>query len=173
MNKLKQVPFNRVVFFLCLIGMGAYGQKQTKTYKESFKVTSETVLDINISHTDIEFETWDRPEVSIEATIEIDGVSSEEAEHYFRDGGIEIVGNSKKVSISTGSENTFLFGNNFSVMNDFHFELPEIPDMDHITLEMAVLPELLEVFPPIPPMPSHEFDYDAFKKVAERVLQRF
>lgn len=208
MNKLKQIPFNptnwfnslmpaspsgrlapslltRAVFILCLISMGAYGQKQTKTYKESFKASSETVLDINTSHADIEFETWNRPEVSIEATIEIDGVSKEEAEQYFEHGGIEIVGNSEKVSISTGRGNTFVFAQNFDGMNNFHFEFPEIPHMGAFPIEIPEImnmeffvPEiagLIEI-PPMPPMPSiplQEFNYEAFKKDGEKYLKKW
>ncbi|MFK5972790.1 MAG: hypothetical protein QM485_05870 [Flavobacteriaceae bacterium] len=181
-GRLAPSLLTRAVFILCLISMGAYGQKQTKTYKESFKASSETVLDINTSHADIEFETWNRPEVSIEATIEIDGVSKEEAEQYFEHGGIEIVGNSEKVSISTGIENTFVFAQNFDGMNNFHFEFPEISHMGAFPIEIPEImnmeffvPEiagLIEI-PPMPPMPLQEFDYEAFKKDGEKYLKKW
>ena len=178
MNKLEQIPFKVTAFFLCLISIGAYGQKQTKTYKESFKVTNETILDINTSHADIEFETWKKPEVSIEVTIEIDGVSNEEAEQYLKKGSIDIFGNSKKISILTRREHAFPFGDDFSQMNDFHFELPEIPNMDSLVFELAVLPELPELpelteTPPMPPIPAQDFDYEAFKKDGEKYLKKW
>jgi len=46
-----------MVMLLCLITIGAFGQKQTRTFNETFTVADESVLDVNTSHTDIEIET--------------------------------------------------------------------------------------------------------------------
>lgn len=176
-----QISFKCIVLALCLISMGAHGQKQTKTYNENFMVTDATVLDINTSHADIEFETWDKPQIQIEATIELEGVSEKEAESYFEHDGIEIIGNSTKVAISTGAENTWFFrhgGGEFGGSDfNFNFEIPEVPSM-HMDLplwEIDVLPELAEMpqMPPMPPIPPMEFDYEAYKKDGEKYLKKW
>jgi hypothetical protein len=163
--------------------VGVYGQKQSKTFNEVFNVNTETVLDINTSNADIEFETWDKDQIAVEATIALDGASAEEAAAYFEKGGIEIVGNSKKVEITTGVENTWSFNystgglHNLNIeIPNFHFEMPEIPEMP----ELAEMPEIyMEDFHidlsdmPMPPVPAVEFDYEAYKKDGEKYLKKW
>ncbi|WP_041632639.1 hypothetical protein [Maribacter sp. HTCC2170] len=166
-----------------LITVGVYGQKQSKTFNEVFNVNAETVLDINTSNADIEFETWDKNQIAIEAIIELEGASAEEAADYFKNGGIEIIGNSKKIKIITGTENSWLFNHsteglhnlNIDIPN-FHFEMPELPEMP----EMAEMPEFhMEDFHidlsdmPMPPVPAVEFDYEAYKKDGEKYLRKW
>lgn len=173
---MTQISFKSIALTLCLISIGsAYGQKQTKTYAESFNVSENAVLDINTSHADIEFETWNKNQILVEATITLVGVSDEEAEDYFKNGKIEIVGNSKKVTITTGVENSWFFKhatgdyNNF----DFHYDSPRVFEMDNEAIEIAVMPDFPEMFemPPMPPMPQAEFDYKAFKKDGKKYLE--
>ncbi|WP_273566329.1 hypothetical protein [Maribacter halichondriae] len=174
---MTQISFKSIILALCLISISAYGQKQTKTFKESFKVNPDAILDINTSHADIEFETWNKDEVLVEATIEIDGVSDADADAYFTDGAIEILGNSKKITISTGGGNGLFFSNSVGGFNDFdfHFDYPLLPDMDSLlfdTHDMHEFPELFEV-PPMPRMPRPEFDYEAFRKDGKEYLEKW
>ncbi len=162
------------------MGISAYGQKQSKSYNESFMVTDATVLDIDTSHADLEFETWDKDQIQIEALIEIEGMTKEEAAAYFKKEGFEIVGNSQKVSVRTGSETPFFLGNSLSGLRNMHFEFPELQaiHMDSLMHHMAVLPEIAELaalapMPPTPAMPAIEFDYDAFKKDGDKYLKKW
>ena len=175
---MTQISFKSIALALCLISIGAtYGQTQTKSFNESFKVVDEAVLDINTSHADIEFETWNKNEILVEATITLEGVSDGEAEDYFKKSAIEIVGNSKKVSISTEDGNGLFFTlapegfDNF----DFHFESPSIFNLDTLDLDVMVIPDFPEIFemPPMPPMPQAEFDYKAFKKDGKKYLEEW
>lgn len=168
MNRMKL--FKRTLV-LCLISIGVYGQNQSKTFKETFNVSDDAVLEINTSHADIEFETWDKNEVVIEATIELSDISDEDAERYFQNGGIEILGNSKKITISTGVENSWFFKHSVGGLNNFHFEMPEIPDMPEIN-EMPELFEM-EAMPPLPPQHFHRFDHEAYKKDGEKYMKKW
>lgn len=184
MNKSKQISFSALVLLLCLISTAAYGQKQSKTYEETFNVTPETVLDINTSNADIEFETWDKSQIQIEAVIELEGASDEEADRYFEDGGVDIIGNSKRVSVSTSEGSSWLFshsnegfpsGQHLKFDHDFHFNIDPVI-IDHSIFEMDSLSSelfLLEEMPPMPPMPYTNFDYDAFKKDGEKYLKEW
>ncbi len=168
---MKQSPvFKSLALFLCLISIGAYGQKQTKTYSEKFTVTADAVLDIDTSHTDIDFETWNKDQIAIEGTVELEGATPKEAEEYFRQQGIEIMGNSKKVSVTTGNGNSWVsqaFGN----MENLHIEIPELPEFESFEMDFDIA-ELADV-PPLPPTPNPNFDYEAFQKDGEDYLKEW
>ncbi|MEM1256949.1 MAG: hypothetical protein AAGH81_00375 [Bacteroidota bacterium] len=158
MNR-KYIVFSATLLF----GIGVWAQ-ETKTYKETFNVGDGTVLEINTSHTDIEFETWDKDQVEIVATVTLNEATKEEAQDYFENDPFKIVGNSREIEISTVGRNFWDFalaGSDF----DFHFDMEplfldlEIPDLP----ELAVIPELA-VMPPLPPLNFKNFDYDQYRE---------
>lgn len=167
MNR-KHIVFSTALLF----GMGVWAQ-ETKTYKETFNVAGETVLEINTSHTDIEFETWEKNEVEIVATVTLEEATKEEAREYFEKEPFKIVGNSREIEVSTVGRNSWNFamaGSNF----DFHFDVEplfldlEIPDLP----ELAVIPELAEM-PPLPPMNFKSFDYGRYKEEGSEYLEEW
>ena len=91
------------------ITTGVFAQEKSKTFKEIFNVGDNTVLNINTSNADIEFETWNKDQVEIVATITLDGATSEEAKRYFENSDIEIKGNSREIEVSTGRGNRLSF----------------------------------------------------------------
>ena len=174
MNKSKRTPFKTIVLLLCFITMGVFGQKQAKTFNETFTVANESVLDINTSHTDIEFETWSKDQLVIEATIEIEGATAEEAADYFENSGFEILGNSKKVSIKAGVENTWLVRNAISNVQNFEFEIPDMPEileMDSFVFDFDF--EELKNMPQFPMNIAAAFDHEAFEKDGEKYLKKW
>lgn len=176
MNKPKQTLFKTLALVLCLISAGwAYGQKETKTYNETFTVSKDAVLNIDTSHADIEFETWGKDEVAIEAIIEIEGASDEEVKQYFEKESFEILGNSSKVEVKTHGGKTWLFGDAPSVLHNFKFEMPEIPELPEMeefdmAFEIMELPEIAEM-PELPRAPVPHFDYHAFKEDREGYME--
>ena len=177
MNKFKQIGFRITLTVVTLFSVVMYGQKQTKTYKETFNVGDEAMINLNTSHTDIEFETWAKNQVVVEAVIELEGATADEAKKYFENAGIRISGNSKNIEISTSTENTWLFGQSFGDNEGFQIEVPEIPDLEPLFLdleipELAEFPELLEMHP-MPPIPFINFDYEAYKKDGEKYMKEW
>ncbi len=166
MNRLKQILCSKFMLFLCFVTIGAYGQKQTKTFKETFTVAEDAVLDININHADIEFETWSKNQVVVEATIEVEGVGDDERDDFFKNAGVEISGNSKKVQIYTEGENIWFVQNSISDVQDFHFEIPELPEMELFFDELNDLPSLSI-------NPTIAFDYEAFNKDGQNYLEKW
>ncbi len=185
MNSLKRVLFKSPILLLCVIGTVVYGQKETKTYKEVFNTTPETVLDINTSNTDIEFETWSQDQIEIVATITLEGATKEEAAAYFEREAFDIQGNSKKVRVSTKNANTFFFNNQVSMFDDLHFEheplFPSGLEMDSLFLALPSIDSqnlffdfsMMHEMPPMPPMPKQNFDYQAFKEDGEKYLKKW
>ncbi|WP_420602390.1 Spy/CpxP family protein refolding chaperone [Flagellimonas sp.] len=168
MNRNHQILFN--AFLFALVGIVGYGQEKSKTYTETFNVSDETVLNINTSHADIEFETWNKNQVEITAVIELEGATDEEAKSFFEKDAIKILGNSKEIEVST--KNT-----GFGASNNFSFVLPDLPTVAPI-IEHMELPEMPEVFvmpemPPMPPIPHIDFDYDAYKKDGDKYLKKW
>ncbi len=185
MNKLLQILFRKGVLILCVMCAGAYGQKQSKTYKESFNVGVDAVIDINTSYADIEFETWDKNQVVIEATIEVEGATAEEAKAYFEKDGIKILGNSKTIEISTKPEDAWFFRHGVGDINvrDFVIDVPEFPELEPLFRDME-LPDISEMIdmpemtgmiemPPMPPMKMRNFDYAAYEKDGEKYLKKW
>ncbi len=184
MNKLKRMPFKPMLLGALLIVSIGHGQKQSKTYSELFNVGQETVLDINTNNADIIFETWDKNQIAVEAFIELDGASEEEAKRYFKEGAIEIMGNSQKVSVATASENSWAFGDRAGELADIQFEHDfqfdfepflagpmigmdsHMGHMDSLNMGWAMLADM----PPMPPMPKQNFDYEAFKKDGDKYM---
>ena len=92
-----------------LTSAGVFSQAESKTFQERFIVADDAVVNINTSYADIEFETWDKDEVAITATISLEGATKEEAKEYFENSPIEILGNSKEIKISSKSKNNDFF----------------------------------------------------------------
>ena len=159
------------IIILGLIVIKSFGQTQTKTYSETFKVGGEAVLELNTSNADIEFDTWNKNQVSVEAVVEIEGLTPQEAENYFRDHEVKIIGNSKKIEVSTGG------GYNWNVatainLEGLNIDIPEIPKIEPFLLE---IPEMsyVDAMPPVPVAPIPPFDYNAYKEDGEKYLQEW
>ena len=175
MNKSRLTVFKILTLVLCLTSVGlAYGQKETKTFNERFKVNKDAVLSIDTSHADIEFETWGRDEVGVEAVIEIEGATSEETQRYFASESFEILGNSQKVSITTREGGNWLHEDSALNLNDFHFEMLKMPHTDgfDMAFEIMELPEMAEL-PELPRAPVPQFDYEAYKEDKEGYMKEW
>ncbi len=180
MNNYHQIMFKPVLAACLLLSIGVFGQTQRKDYKETFKVGDESVIDINTSHADIEFDTWNRNEVVVEATIELEGATQEEAEAYFEENGIKILGNSERIEVSTSGNRAWHFRNmsgHLADMENIVIDIPEIPDIEPFLLDLEIpeLPEIAEMppMPPLPPMKFKDFDYEKYKEDGEKYIQKW
>ncbi|MEC7262741.1 MAG: hypothetical protein VXW38_03310 [Bacteroidota bacterium] len=170
---------NRLILFSGLLavlaGFTCQAQEKSKTYKETYNVDKDTELNINTSYADIEFVTWDKDQVEITATIELDGVPDEDAKSYLDKDLVKIMGNSKEIEVSTEGTGPYAFD-----FRSIDINIPEIPSVAQIIgnfdipdiPEIDVLPEI-SVMPPMPPMPHMEFDYDAYKKDRDKYMKEW
>jgi hypothetical protein len=151
-------------------------QKQTKTYSEKFNVGTDAVLDINTSYADIQFETWDKNEVSVEASIELDGATAEEAEAYFKNSGIKILGNSTTIEIKTYGNNNWYDRTSLLPPDPTNPMANAAPfhDMERLFMDLQIpeMPPMTEM-PPLPPIPNVNFDYEAYQKDGEKYLKKW
>jgi len=166
----QSLVFKALAVSLCLISIGAYGQKQSKNYSEKFNVADDKQIEKQTRHPKIKKKTWNKNQMAIEATVELEGATPEEAKDYLENGGIKIMGNSNQVSVATGSGNEWTFRSAGNLEN-LHIEIPELPEFESFEMDfdMAEMADL----PPTPPVPDPNFDYEAFQKNGEKYLKEW
>lgn len=165
----KQILFSATAL---LFTAGLCAQK-SKTYKETFNIGEDAVLSIDTSHADIEFETWDKNQVEIEAVVTLVDATDEESTAFFEKELVSIMGNSREIEVKTADKTgfSFAFGDfNDNVNFDFEplfldIEIPELP-------EIAVFPEM-PALPPMPPIQFNAFDYSKYKEEGEKYLKEW
>jgi len=185
---MKLVSKHIITVFLLTASLALFAQNESKNFKETFNVNKNAIVELNASHADVEVTTWNKNQVLVEATIEIDGLPKEEAKKYLKDFKFEALGNSNKVRISAGGNNSFSFGDNdfiiFDSENfvmpdivipdvnipDFNFQMPEIniPNMD-INFQMPDVD--WEKF--IVDLDDIEFDFDRYSKDGKNYFFRW
>ncbi len=134
-----------------------FGQKTSKKFTESFSVNKDVMVEINAANTEVNVSTWNKNQVSVEAYIEIEGLTEKEAEKYLKNYKFEALGNKNKVVITSKGSNRFTFNkNDVVIFNKNDFELPEIiiPEIE--------IPEISEIHIPeveIIEIPELDFDH--------------
>lgn len=146
---MKHRLYKHIFTFIALGFLGtAFAQKFDKKFTENFKTNKNVEVAINASNTDINVTTWAKNEVQINAFIEIEGITKEEAEKYFKDWEFEALGNSKKVKITSKGNGVFNFKNDFVFFDGMNFDF-KMPDIDFSNIEAIILPDM-----------DFDFDFD-------------
>lgn len=159
---------------LLVFATSIFAQKQSKSYKETFNVKKGAVVEVNASNADVEVQTWRKNQVDVQATVELEGLTKEEAEKYFKNFNFEALGNSYKVRIVVGGGNAFQFGNEFVIFDPENFVIPEIniPEIDipEIVIPEINIPDIDIVIPEIDfekfmiDLEDIEFDFEKYSK---------
>ncbi|TDT47528.1 hypothetical protein CLV90_1604 [Maribacter spongiicola] len=174
MNRSLTTVSKQLIIALGLLTSTSFlAQEESKTFQERFIVAEDAVVNINTSYADIEFETWDKDEVAITATITLEGATKEEAENYFKNSPIEILGNSKEIKISSKSKNNDFFSS-FDSENIFNhggmrIEVPEIASFVVSVPQIAPFPEM----PPLPLTEAYTFDYEEYQKDGDKYMKKW
>jgi hypothetical protein len=116
---------------ICFLGTG-FAQKIDKKFTENFKVNKDVEVFINASNSEIYVTNWEKDEVQVDAFIEIEGLSQEEADKYLENWNFEALGNKNKVQVISGGSNSTGLKNDFVFFNNTDFSFPEIemPDFN-------------------------------------------
>ena len=182
---------HKIFWSILLITTVVFGQQQSKKQSESFNVNNDVLVEINTRHSDVMVETWNRNKVDIQGIWEIDGMTKEEADQYFKDWKFEALGNKNKVIITSKSSNNNHYHSDVFDDFDFEFDLESISHLgemfngDYFS-ELSSMPPMPAVIPlppmsPLPPMPAPfiehfkqlEFDYEAYQKDKEGYMKKF
>lgn len=168
---MKEQHVVKLAILFCLGVIGVQAQTQTKEWKESFNVNNNVTVNVETVNTDLVFETWNQNKVEVVATMEIEGISKEEAQEYFKQWDFEAMGNSSRVEVSCGAGMLAFGSSNASYSYQMNVAIPATPGMN--------VPE--PPVPPVPPVPTKvlnqlgnvQFDYDAFQKDGEKYMKKF
>ncbi|MFK7833533.1 MAG: hypothetical protein AB8B52_09670 [Winogradskyella sp.] len=181
------------ILMLCLLTTLGYAQKKMTKTSQSIKVNKDVVVDLNTSYVEIEIDTWNKNEVSVEAYIEGEKLSEAELKKALDNWNLKVDGSSDRVTISSvGSDyGSFFVGDDFSgVIKDLEYhlaDLPEVPRMPDVMVlpmmpnmsKFPMLPEMPEkpVMPKLPELPKGvttiDFDYNQYKEEGEAYLKEW
>ncbi|MEQ6122854.1 hypothetical protein AAON49_01470 [Pseudotenacibaculum sp. MALMAid0570] len=176
---------NIITTFLLVASVTLFAQKQSKKYTETFNVNKNAKVEIEASNAEVEVTTWNKNQVYVEAIIEIDGLTKEEADKYLKNYKFEALGNKAKVKISARGNNSFRFNDNdFVVFNPENFAIPDIvlPAIEDIvipSLENITIPEMNFEFPDMDwdnifiDLDDIEFDFDKYYKDGKNYFFRW
>ncbi|XCF05397.1 hypothetical protein ABI125_11750 [Tamlana crocina] len=175
------------LFALCFLAMGnLWAQNKLTKVSQSIKVDKNVVIDLNSSHCNIVFDTWNKDVVEIEAYLEGEKLSDEALQKALKSWKVDVDATQNQVSINAaggGSPHWVMHADDDVkvILKELKYELAEMPEMDfdvHV-VEVPEIPELPEVpeMPELPELPegihSFHFDYEAYKKDGEKYLKKY
>lgn len=190
---------NRTIIKLKLLVLSCFtlatitAQEKVTKVSQSFKVDKDVILDLDTSHCNIIFDTWNKNEVSIEAYIESDELTREELEEVAQGWNLDIDGTTDAVSIKTlgghaSHSYSFATRGDYSdevkrALQNLKFELADLSDLnfefdfkDVHVMEFPEMPEMPEM-PELPELPEGAraitFDYEAYKKDGDAYLEKW
>ncbi|MCF6308156.1 MAG: hypothetical protein L3J09_09390 [Flavobacteriaceae bacterium] len=165
MNRL--ITFRKSIFVMLLLTSAIfYGQSKSV---ETFNASEDMVVEVNSAYTNIIFQTWNKNKVEITAFIDDDSLTETEKQEYFDAWKFNVLGNSKKVVITSNSSSmsNYDYTNNFDDINinmDFLgsiLESIDIPDMSNMT---EIIMESVGKI---------DFDFEEFKENEQEYIKKF
>jgi len=139
-----------IVVSIALFSGLLFSQKQQV---ESFNVSDDVLVTVNTSHTNVVFETWNKNKVEVVAVVDGEDLSEKEKEEILKSWDFNVMGNSKKVVITSNAGNMWMGLEGLSGLHglkklahlktlgkmpvidipemNFDFSIPDIPDYGH------------------------------------------
>jgi len=159
---------------VCFSGM--FAQNKQQKLSEKFVVNKDITINLNTSHTEVVFETWNKNSVEIEAYIEGDNITEDNKERLLQNWRIEALGNSREITINSITGN--FWSGKISASNSDNTDLPEFRRLEPVISDM-LRPILRNI--ENNPMPSAlsenlasmNFDTSKFKENEEKYIQQW
>ncbi|MFI2742537.1 hypothetical protein ACG2LH_07340 [Zhouia sp. PK063] len=179
-----------------LMSVVAFAQKQTKHITQKIAVNKDVQVNVNTSYADVEFETWNKNYVEVDATLEMNDATKEKLEEYAKNWNLNVKGDKNEVTISTGNNHHFswtdgdhsysysyrvITPDSLGVSDSIFINMPTPPAPPK--LPTPPVPPVAPNFsaPPVPPVPpvvmnklqSVTFDYERYKKEGDSYLKEW
>jgi len=173
---MKIIKYKFIWIFL-LSATVLFGQKSERKIEEKFNVDKNAVIEITTRYTDVTIETWNKNVVSIKGVWEVEGMTKEEAENYFKDWNFEALANKDKVVVTSKDKNSHQLPKGFFEGLDFDFDsiafIGNLVEGDFFAQAPPIptTPELPEPF--IEHLSEVEFDHEAYEKDKEGYMKKF
>ncbi|NNM22505.1 MAG: hypothetical protein HKO54_03030 [Flavobacteriaceae bacterium] len=98
MSSLMTLRHKATVIMVLFLGPVFLAQE---SYKESFDVGKDVLVEVNTSHTNVIFETWAKNKVEVEAYVDDKSLSASEKKKIMDGWDLDVLGNSKKVVVTS------------------------------------------------------------------------
>ena len=185
MNSLSIKMPKLFCFLLGLFSVSLLAQEpHKKVVTESFQVKKDVVIELDATYTEIEFDTWNKDKVEVEAVLEVFDATKEEAASYDKNWNFEALGNSSKVSIVAkyNPNNSWHFRTEpveFDIVEPIEIDIVEpviiTPELEE---EIIIMTDELHKMPPVPHLDYNEFkvlefDYEAYKKDKDAYMKKW
>lgn len=183
MNSKKIMHSLFVLSFFIAGGLVAQ-QKLTKV-SQSVNVTKDVAINLNTSHCNIVFDTWNKNTVEIEAFVEGEKLSKEALQKVLKDWKVDIDATSNEISITANGSSpsawAYSFGNNYEdiniILDELKLELADAPEIQFgYNFEIPDVPEPPKI-PELPELPegihNMRFDYEAYKKEGDKYMEKW
>lgn len=181
----QSIILNLFTLVVCITGSMTAQQKLTKV-SQTLKVDKEVTIDLNTSHCNIVFDTWNKDVIEIEAYIEGDKLSKEELQEALKDWSLDIDATNNLVTISARGGAAYAWAHKYevgeedavnAVLQELKFELADLPEMNFdFNFEMIKMPQIPEM-PELPELPEGiskiDFDYDAYKRNGDAYMEQW
>tara|TARA_R110000787_G_scaffold81036_2_gene175916 strand:+ start:71666 stop:73126 length:1461 start_codon:yes stop_codon:yes gene_type:complete len=174
LKHMKRLITHKNSFVIALLFATTQFLGQTK-HVESFNASEDMVVEVNTSYTNVIFETWNKNKVEVEAFIDDNTLSDAKKKDLLDAWNFNVLGNSKKVVITSNSHGD---------MSNYNYDY----NSDEMQFNMSFLGPLLESIN-IPEMPGFDmpempeelmrgvgninFDYDAYQENEEEYMKKF
>ena len=149
---------------------------QNKKLDKTYNTNKDVKIIIDARHTNVSFETWDRNEVVIEASLDAN-IKGEEAKTLLNNWKLETTGNSGEVRINSGGG---VIKNPDIDMAGFAESMSHMQNLIAPIMSEMVAPMLenLAQHPPLPPdfaskMGNLNFDYEAYQKDGDKYIKKW
>lgn len=173
---------NRVkILIMCLISTFSIAQNKANKLKQTNKVNKDVTVDLNTNYVQIEVDTWNKDEISVEAYLESEKLSEAELKEALKEWNLNIETSPSNVLISSKGNLHFP---NFktesydNILKDLELSLADLPEMPKVygMPNMPKFPEMPEL-PELPELPEGvstiKFDYDKYKEEGESYLKEW
>ncbi|MEZ4875120.1 MAG: hypothetical protein R2793_06655 [Flavobacteriaceae bacterium] len=130
--------------FLALLWL-TLGVTAQNRYKESFPASNDMIVEVQTSYANVVFETWDKNKVEVEAFVEGKDLSEKEKKEIFDNWKLDVLGNSKKVVITSIPTN---FGEGIGALGGLE------------ALKSLKALKALENIPVMPEMPNLDLNFN-------------
>lgn len=178
---MKRILNNSYKLLLLVLLVPFLGFAQSKRESiESFDVDKNPEIKLDLSHAQIIVSTWNKNKVEVKTTLTSENLNQEEVDEIFDANAVKVLGNSRRVEISSNQESTL---NESRVMVKRIPLPPSPPNPPRVKgaptpLKGKVSTNSQGVPPPPPPSPPQaplefNFDYKAFKEDGKAYLEKF
>ncbi len=134
MKVMMRYKLNIITFYVFgFYSIGILAQDRESKLNEKLSVNSDVTINLNTSHTNIVFETWNRNEVAVEAYIEGNNLIDENSKRILDSWQLDVLGDHENVTINSAAGNLWtgkVTASNFRVSKEeLRMLNPAIADM--------------------------------------------